>query len=111
PAGLLRSSLGACSSSATASGGISVAVTGLADAFLKALVLTKWKLSAVALLLCGLVAIGVQDWTTESFHPPVRKNQEQALQPEPVSRKDLHGDLLPAGALARFGSPRLRAPG
>ncbi|HKI36604.1 MAG TPA: sigma-70 family RNA polymerase sigma factor [Gemmataceae bacterium] len=91
-----------------AAGGSAVApVAALAGAVARELAATKVK-TVTALLLAlvvlvggaGLAALPVPATPAEPAEPPART--------EAPARADSDGDALPAGALMRFGSPRLR---
>ncbi|HEV3117237.1 MAG TPA: sigma-70 family RNA polymerase sigma factor, partial [Gemmataceae bacterium] len=84
--------------------------TLLAEQVLKAMGFAKWRLAAV-LVLAGVVAVGAGLGSPYVSAPPFREPAADInAKPQREVRKDLYGDPLPPGALARLGTLRQRAP-
>lgn len=96
---------------------VSPTVAALAEGALRSLFVSKLKIGVVALLAGLLVTgIGLLIPAVTFVHPasPVEPEQpatEAALNKEESPRVDRYGDLLPDGALFRFGSMRMRHAG
>jgi WD40 repeat protein len=102
-------------------GSISAEVVVLAKGAIKAMVMSKVKTMTALLLVAGVAAGGVaalaqretatQPTTSLQSETPKAKDQRRE-QPAPMAqnqtRTDQYGDALPAGALARMGTTRLR---
>jgi RNA polymerase sigma factor (sigma-70 family) len=88
---------------------VSADVLALVEAVGGGSIFLKWSAGAVLVLVLGLLSAAAAKWQA----PPAVPAPAETLTVEdgPPARKDLHGDLLPAGALARLGTVRLRAPG
>jgi RNA polymerase sigma factor (sigma-70 family) len=94
----------------------------LAEGELRCVALAKGKLGLLLLLAAGTVIAGSARWAQQvpaREQPKVRPAEEphrptqgvgQAKSPnkDELARTDRHGDLLPSGALERFGTVRLR---
>jgi RNA polymerase sigma factor (sigma-70 family) len=104
-AGLVGSTLQAM---AGAQGEVSAAAARLAEGVMKGMGLGKWHVGGILVLGLSLLATGAGLWGRHSAAPPaqVRPNDGPVAA---VPRKDLHGDPLPSGALARLGTVRQRA--
>jgi RNA polymerase sigma factor (sigma-70 family) len=104
----------------TATDVVSAPVAALAEGVLRSMSLTKIKLTAtLTLSLCVLAASAgvIVRQVTAAREQPVAAEQEPPVQvaeakakPAELEQKvDVHGDPLPAGAIGRFGTTRLRA--
>jgi RNA polymerase sigma factor (sigma-70 family) len=84
-----------------------LAARALASAVGSAGRLAPRRAAVVLALVLGLLSVGTGAWLTGA--PP---EGERGPEPPVVAavRKDLYGDPIPAGALARLGTVRLRAP-
>jgi RNA polymerase sigma factor (sigma-70 family) len=91
------------------SGGACAGATALAEGVLKAAWLTQWRVGALLFFGVALVAVGAGVWghNARSTAPPQTKPGDRPA--IPAVRRDLHGDPLPPGALARLGTLRQRA--
>ena len=99
-----------------AAGVISAQVAALTDGVVKAMLLTKLKITA-AIVLCALavtaVGAGLIACRTQAGEPGKalpRAGREKAEE-QRVARLDVYGDPLPEGALVRLGTTRLRHEG
>jgi WD40 repeat protein len=116
PALLGRATVDAALHYAAAAGGRppSSEAASLADGFLKSLTLSRLTLGAATLLALAALAVGAAgyraltpaapDGDPPGASPPVAR----AEQPRPEATIDGHGDPLPAAALLRLGTDRLR---
>jgi RNA polymerase sigma factor (sigma-70 family) len=115
-AAIIRSVLACAAGKETGEAGVSQTVVGLAEEGVKGMASGKAKLG-ILLLAAGMAVVG----TGALAHQLLVGNQQQvkagpmAQDAEPMkpegekpARTDREGELLPAGALARMGSTRLR---
>jgi RNA polymerase sigma factor (sigma-70 family) len=114
---LLKSALTPAGSFATkaATGLVSKRVATLAEGALRGMLVSKLKMVAM-LLAAGVLAAGSGLWTWQdrSEAQPASANQEaepSQKQTDPQPAKDLLGDDLPFGAVARMGTVRLHHGG
>jgi RNA polymerase sigma factor (sigma-70 family) len=91
-------------------GSASTAATMLAQGALKGMGLTRWQMGIVLILGLGLLGAGMGLLGPQVAAPPPGAKPIERPSPAVAARKDLHGDPLPPGALARLGTVRLRAP-
>ena len=112
---------------ALATGAISAKVVALTEGVLKAMLMTKLKSLAIVLVLASsivgtgtMVAVsqnaGAQPDQKTPAAPGEQPLRDTASEPKPApeakpGRTDLFGDPLPAGAIARLGTVRLRHEG
>jgi WD40 repeat protein len=85
---------------------------------MKGMTTTRLSAAVALLLMVGLAAAGVGVLASPKEEPKAETPPQEARRAEPSSvepvdaaRADLHDDPLPTGALARFGTTRLRHPG
>ncbi|HWG47813.1 MAG TPA: sigma-70 family RNA polymerase sigma factor [Gemmataceae bacterium] len=104
---------------AAIAGAIPVKVAALMDGVLKSMLLAKLKIAGAVVLMVGMLGGGLLAPLALS-EPPAEATPnpkaEKAEQPRPQAKKeqvrtDRYGDPLPPGALARFGTIRLRPGG
>jgi RNA polymerase sigma factor (sigma-70 family) len=95
-------------------GAVSLPVAALAQSALQAMSLAKLKMTVIVLLALSVCAAGA-GWTGHRFReaepsqtPTSARVPLEKPKSEKVVRTDLYGDPLPAGALARLGTVRLR---
>jgi hypothetical protein len=107
----LRTVMGSFHAPATA---VSIHIATLAEAGTKALAATKLKLVVSAVAMLGILVAGLGAGLS-SFRNPEPRSPSTAPAVEPPAaqaksepRRDRYGDLLPPGALTRFGTVRLR---
>lgn len=104
PPMLASSTLQAAAGSAE---GFSTAATTLAEGALHAMRFARWQMRGLLILSVGLLGGGVGVSRFVAIAPP-----EAAPKEPPATsietRKDLHGDPLPPGAIARLGTGRFR---
>lgn len=96
--------------------GISTSAQALAEAVTRSMALARLKVAAAALLLLAVLAVGggalLRPATAElTFAQPREGPAQVAPAADRKDMADLHGDPLPAGALARLGTVRLRHAG
>jgi RNA polymerase sigma factor (sigma-70 family) len=102
--------LAACTVRVASTGVESAGVTALAEAVLKGSVSVRWNLAVVLLFSLGAAALGAGVLT----QPPPEKEQAGQIAESPVRQKerepskDLYGDPLQPGAVARLGTVRFR---
>jgi RNA polymerase sigma factor (sigma-70 family) len=106
PAILVSSTVQAAAGSAE---GFSAAVATLAEDALRAMRFGRWHLGGMLILGVSLLAAGAGVSRYAAVVPPESAPKEAADSPA-ETRKDIHGDPLPPGALARLGTVRQRAP-
>jgi len=92
-----------------AAGGASPAATTLAQGVLTMMGLAKWRLGVLILGL-SLLGAGAGLWRHHAENPPSVEKPKDGLAAAAPKLKDVHGDALPPGALARLGTVRQRAP-
>jgi RNA polymerase sigma factor (sigma-70 family) len=91
-----------------AAGAVSARVAILAEGVLKAMLLTKLKFALAVLVVAGVLgaAAALHREPARAAGPAGAKRAEPTPDAKPPT--DRHGDPLPAGALARMGTVRLR---
>jgi WD40 repeat protein len=70
----------------------------------------KWQIGGALVLGLSLLAVGAGAWSHRVPVMPSEAGSKDSPATPTVTRKDVHGDPLPPGALARFGTVRQRAP-
>jgi RNA polymerase sigma factor (sigma-70 family) len=96
----------------TATGKLATGAAGLARGFLRTAALTRFTVAFILTLLVGLVALGFAELGSQPPPNPLPAGEGiQRGQPKLAQATDLHGDPLPAGALARMGTVRFRNKG
>jgi RNA polymerase sigma factor (sigma-70 family) len=125
PAGLLagtaKAALRFAASQSAAGGVVSTSVVRLAEAGIRALVLTKLKVATAVLLVFAVVGLGAGSLillgpaanpTDSALESQPKTATADAPDPKPdregQARTDRHGDALPPGALQRLGTARFR---
>jgi RNA polymerase sigma factor (sigma-70 family) len=94
---------------AAGGGGVSAGVMALAEGVVQVAWLTSWHLGAVLLVGLGLLVAGAGAWAHHALAPPPSQARPPDAPAAAAVRRDLHGDPLPPGALARLGTLRQRA--
>jgi RNA polymerase sigma factor (sigma-70 family) len=92
---------------------ISPSVAALVREGMGGIALTKLKLMAVVLLAAGtlIAGAGLLAWPTPSPQPDEQRMEDKPPSAKPQVRRDRAGDPLPAEALSRLGTLRLRHGG
>jgi RNA polymerase sigma factor (sigma-70 family) len=100
-------------------GGVSTSVPVLAKGILNGMVVSKVKVSAALILTVCFLAAGA-GWAAHQALQEKPKPEQRKDEPQPTAKKadedkqakkDLYGDPLPDGAIARMGSIQLRHAG
>jgi RNA polymerase sigma factor (sigma-70 family) len=118
PASLIQPTLQAAIGFAQGQALASTEVAALVNGALHTMLLTRWTIAAAVMLALAMLAGGAGIWTHQAFTSPVVAEQVAPKQPANLKsgpavedRTDMHGDPLPAGAVARLGTLRWRHAG
>jgi RNA polymerase sigma factor (sigma-70 family) len=101
----------------TAAGSVPAAVTTLAEGALHAMALTRWKVVLSAVVVVGVLATAAGVVARHAAGPRPAEPAARDLPIPPAAnafesdKRDLQGDSLPRGALARLGTVRFRLSG
>src|SRR5439155_10162058 len=90
--------------------GASVAAATLAQGELKVMRLTRCQMGSMLILGLSLLGAGAGLCGRHGADTPPAEKPKDSPSIAVAARKDLHGDPLPPGALARLGTVRQRAP-
>jgi RNA polymerase sigma factor (sigma-70 family) len=91
-------------------GGVSAVAATLAEGVLRVMGYAKWQIGGGLILGLSLLAVGAGAWSHRVPVTPSEAGSKDSPPTPAVARKDVHGDPLPPGALARLGTVRQRAP-
>ncbi|HEY7155866.1 MAG TPA: sigma-70 family RNA polymerase sigma factor [Gemmataceae bacterium] len=91
-------------------GGVSATAAMLAEGVLRVMGFAKWQIGGALILGLSLLAVGAGAWSHRVPVMPSESGSKEIPASPTAARKDVHGDPLPPGALARFGTVRQRAP-
>jgi RNA polymerase sigma factor (sigma-70 family) len=114
--GSVRAGVSAVRARTAATGGVAPEVVALAEETIRGITVAKTRLGVVLLLTAGVLAAGAGLVACQVLAGPPPGRTASATGPDPTpddkvplpQRTDRYGDPLPAGAVARLGTVRLR---
>lgn len=113
----VKAAAGAAAGHALTSGDISPSVISLVEGAKRAMALTKCKVVFSLVFCAGFIGVGLGSLQRLSAQPAAKESEPKATKTDPKPEAgpafilDRDGNPLPAGALFRFGSTRLRHDG